>query len=64
MLNAETIANLVLSKRLSYRRAVYLYERFLLLALLKKFKGNKRAVARFIGSHPNTIYNKLRRGIK
>jgi DNA-binding NtrC family response regulator len=61
MFNAETVRSHVLEGRLSYKRAVYLFERFLLLEAIKKFKGNKAATARFFNFHVNTVRYKFKR---
>lgn len=59
MFDAKAVKNLVLNGRLSYKQAVYLYERYLILKIMKKFRGNKAKAARFLNIHVNTIRYKL-----
>jgi len=59
MFNAGKVSKQVLEGRLSYRMAVRLFERYLILAILNKFRGNRTQTARFLGIHRNSIRNKL-----
>jgi len=61
MLSVRTVSKLVLDGRLSFKMAVRLFERALLLQVLKKFDGNQVRAAKFLGVHRNSIKNKLKK---
>ena len=62
MANFEAIKEAVLSRKITLSEAVYLYERELILDVLRVFDGHQGKAAAFLKVHRNTLRNKLKRG--